>query len=106
MAATTDVVEPLTVDFPETVTLEVAEAEPSIKGQTVTSSYKPAVLENGVNRELEVAVIPLGGESTGRAAALLLLRSQEIQLDPDEDERKLFAEAKRLQASVVSRFAV
>jgi len=30
------------------VTLEVVEAEPVVKGQTASSSYKPAVLENGV----------------------------------------------------------
>jgi elongation factor P len=29
------------------VTLEIVEAEPVIKGQTATTSYKPAVLENG-----------------------------------------------------------
>ena len=40
--------EPLNVRLPETVTLEIAEAEPVVKGQTASSSYKPAVLENGV----------------------------------------------------------
>jgi elongation factor P len=30
------------------VTLEVVEAEPVVKGQTASSSYKPALLENGV----------------------------------------------------------
>jgi elongation factor P len=30
------------------VTLEVTEADPVVKGQTAASSYKPAVLENGV----------------------------------------------------------
>jgi elongation factor P len=30
------------------VTLEVVEADPVIKGQTASSSYKPAVLENGM----------------------------------------------------------
>jgi elongation factor P len=39
---------PIGVTFPPQVTLEVAEAEPVVKGQTATSSYKPAVLENGV----------------------------------------------------------
>lgn len=34
--------------LPETVTMEIVEADPVIKGQTVSSSYKPAVLENGV----------------------------------------------------------
>ncbi|MEM6811881.1 MAG: elongation factor P [Pseudomonadota bacterium] len=39
--------EPLGVQLPDSVTLEVTEAEPVIKGQTATTSYKPAVLENG-----------------------------------------------------------
>jgi len=30
------------------VTLEVVETEPTMKGQTASSSYKPAVLSNGV----------------------------------------------------------
>ena len=39
--------EPLGVQLPDSVTLEITEAEPVIKGQTATTSYKPAVLENG-----------------------------------------------------------
>jgi elongation factor P len=39
--------EPLGVRLPDMVTLEITEAEPVIKGQTATTSYKPAVLENG-----------------------------------------------------------
>ncbi|MBK67012.1 MAG: elongation factor P [Rickettsiales bacterium] len=38
----------LSVDLPDTVTLEIVEAEPVVKGQTASSSYKPAILENGV----------------------------------------------------------
>jgi elongation factor P len=30
------------------VTMEIIEAEPAMKGQTASSSYKPAKLENGV----------------------------------------------------------
>jgi elongation factor P len=39
---------PIGVTLPDQVTLEVAEADPVVKGQTAASSYKPAVLENGV----------------------------------------------------------
>ena len=39
--------EALGVQLPDSVTLEVTEAEPVIKGQTATTSYKPAILENG-----------------------------------------------------------
>lgn len=34
-------------ELPETVIMEIVEAEPVVKGQTASSSYKPAVLENG-----------------------------------------------------------
>jgi len=36
------------IDLPQRVTLEVVETEPTVKGQTASSSYKPAMLENGV----------------------------------------------------------
>lgn len=39
---------PLSIALPKTVILEVVEAEPVVKGQTASSSYKPAILENGV----------------------------------------------------------
>lgn len=39
---------PIGINLPDYVTLEVSEAEPVIKGQTVSSSYKPAILDNGV----------------------------------------------------------
>lgn len=39
---------PIGVTLPDQVTLEVVEADPVVKGQTAASSYKPAVLENGV----------------------------------------------------------
>lgn len=39
---------PLGVAFPEKVTLEVAETEAVIKGQTAAGGYKPAILENGM----------------------------------------------------------
>lgn len=37
----------LSVSLPETVTMNIVEADPVVKGQTASSSYKPAVLENG-----------------------------------------------------------
>lgn len=39
---------PIGISLPDHVTLEVVETEPVVKNQTATSSYKPAVLENGV----------------------------------------------------------
>ena len=39
--------EALSVDLPQTVTLQLVEADPVVKGQTASSSYKPGKLENG-----------------------------------------------------------
>jgi len=39
---------PLGVKLPDQVTLEVSETEAVVKGQTAASSYKPAILDNGV----------------------------------------------------------
>ena len=39
---------PVSIALPDQVVLEIAEAEPTLKGQTAASSYKSAVLENGV----------------------------------------------------------
>ena len=36
------------IHLPASVVLEVVEADPVVKGQTATSSYKPAMLSNGV----------------------------------------------------------
>jgi len=40
--------DPISVMLPDTVVMEIVEADPVVKGQTASSSYKPAVLENGV----------------------------------------------------------
>ncbi len=40
--------EPVAIHLPQTVILEVVEADPVVKGQTASSSYKPAKLSNGV----------------------------------------------------------
>ncbi len=39
---------PVTIALPQRVTLEITETEPVTKGQTASSSYKPAILSNGV----------------------------------------------------------
>jgi elongation factor P len=38
----------LAMELPRHVTLEITETEPVVKGQTASSSYKPALLSNGV----------------------------------------------------------
>ncbi len=39
---------PIGIELPSTVTLRVDQADPVVRGQTAASSYKPAILENGV----------------------------------------------------------
>ncbi|MFO1088337.1 MAG: elongation factor P [Hyphomicrobiales bacterium] len=39
---------PISIELPQRVTLEVTETEPAMKGQTAASSFKPALLSNGV----------------------------------------------------------
>ncbi|EJF74755.1 elongation factor P [Bartonella alsatica] len=39
---------PIGISLPDQVIVTIAEADPAIKGQTVTASYKPAILENGI----------------------------------------------------------
>ena len=39
---------PISVELPLQVVCTVAETEPVVKGQTAASSYKPAILDNGV----------------------------------------------------------
>ena len=38
---------PIAIELPQRVTLEITETEPTMKGQTASSSYKPAILSNG-----------------------------------------------------------
>ena len=40
---------PLSVELPNQVTCTVASTDVALKGQTVSSSYKPATLDNGIN---------------------------------------------------------
>ena len=39
---------PICISLPDYVTLTIEEADPVVKGQTATASYKPAILENGI----------------------------------------------------------
>jgi len=41
--------EPLMVDLPNQVTCKIEVTDAALKGQTVSSSYKPATLDNGIN---------------------------------------------------------
>lgn len=50
---------PLATTLPSKVILEITDTEPTTKGQTASSSYKPAMLENGV-RVMVPPYIPVG----------------------------------------------
>ena len=40
---------PILVELPNQVTCRIKDTDAALKGQTVSSSYKPAILENGLN---------------------------------------------------------
>ena len=40
---------PISVDLPNQVTCSIETTDAALKGQTVSSSYKPAILDNGLN---------------------------------------------------------
>ena len=40
--------QPVSIELPDNITLKVIEADSVVKGQTATSSYKPAVLERNI----------------------------------------------------------
>ena len=40
---------PISVDLPNQVTCKIESTDAALKGQTVSSSYKPAILNNGLN---------------------------------------------------------
>ena len=40
---------PLSVDLPNQITSKIETTDAALKGQTVSSSYKPAILDNGIN---------------------------------------------------------
>jgi elongation factor P len=48
----------IALELPRTVVLEIAETEPSVKGQTASSSYKPAILSNGVRTNVPPYIAP------------------------------------------------
>jgi elongation factor P len=49
---------PIAIELPQRVTLEVVETEPTMKGQTASSSYKPALLSNGVRTMVPGHIVP------------------------------------------------
>ena len=40
---------PLSIDLPKQIICKIASTDAALKGQTVSSSYKPATLVNGLN---------------------------------------------------------
>jgi elongation factor P len=48
----------VSIELPQKVTLEVMETEPTVKGQTASSSYKPAMLSNGLRTLVPGHIVP------------------------------------------------
>jgi elongation factor P len=48
----------LALELPQRATLEVVETEPTVRGQTASSSYKPALLSNGVRTMVPPHIAP------------------------------------------------
>ena len=48
----------LAIELPQRATLAVVETEPTVKGQTASSSYKPALLSNGVRTMVPPHIVP------------------------------------------------
>jgi elongation factor P len=46
------------IELPQRATLEVVETEPTVRGQTASSSYKPAVLSNGLRTMVPAHIAP------------------------------------------------
>lgn len=46
------------IELPQRVVLEVMETEPTMKGQTASSSYKPALLSNGIRTGVPSHIVP------------------------------------------------
>ena len=46
------------IELPQRATLEVVETEPTVRGQTASSSYKPALLSNGVRTMVPPHIAP------------------------------------------------
>lgn len=49
---------PVAIEIPQKVTLEVVETAPAMKGQTAASSFKPAILSNGVRTNVPPHISP------------------------------------------------
>jgi elongation factor P len=48
---------PISIELPARVTLEIAETEPVVKGQTASGSFKPAMLANGVRTMVPTHIV-------------------------------------------------
>jgi elongation factor P len=48
----------LSIELPQRATLEVVQTEPTVRGQTASSSYKPALLSNGVRTMVPPHIAP------------------------------------------------
>ena len=64
-------------ELPQRVVLEVVETEPAMRGQTATSSYKPALMSNGVKVQVPTHITPGTKIVVNTADSTYLERSKE-----------------------------
>ena len=48
---------PVSIEIPQKVTLEITDTEPAMKGQTASGSFKPAMLSNGVRTMVPTHIV-------------------------------------------------
>jgi elongation factor P len=93
---------PIAIELPQRATLEVVDTEPVVKGQTASSSYKPATLSNGV-RTMVPSHITAGRDAiVGPGSRSSRVRSQAATSFAYSDRSRRAAEGLRHQASAVA----
>ena len=64
---------PISIELPNQIVSRVKDTEFAIKGQTVSSSYKPAILENGIKVQVP-PFIEIGDEITFDSRDLVYIK--------------------------------
>ena len=77
--------DPISIDLPDTVVMQVVEADAVVKGQTASSSYKPAVLENPEFLEIMRRLVMDRNQCSATAISRYIKRSSEVVMDGGEE---------------------
>ena len=77
---------PISVDLPNQVTCKIDNTDAALKGQTVSSSYKPAILENGLSIQVppfvEAKDILLSSEPSAAVVSVDFILPTVVSLPP------------------------